>query len=41
MLESVTAPSLVSSLTSVSILRLMRPSDMTTGVKATDTPNSL
>ncbi len=38
---STTAPSLESSLTSVSILRLMRPSDSTTGVKATPMPNSL
>ena len=41
MLDSTTAPSLVSSLTSVSMRRLMRPSDSTTGVKARPTPNSL
>ena len=39
--DSTTAPSSVSSHTSVSIFRLMRPSDSTTGVKATPTPNSL
>ena len=36
-----TAPWFVSSLTSVSILRLMRPSDRTIGVKARPMPNSL
>ena len=41
MFDKTTAPSLVSSLTSVSMRKLMRPSDSTTGVKARPTPNSL
>ena len=41
MFDSTTAPSVVSSLTSLSILRLMRPSDRTTGVNARPTPNFL
>ena len=39
--DKTTAPSVVSSLTSLSIFRLMRPSDSTTGVKARPTPNFL
>ncbi len=39
--ERSTAPTFDSSLTSLSILRLMRPSRARLGVKATPTPNSL
>ena len=39
--NSVTAPTEVNSLTSVSIFKLMRPSESTMGVKANPTPNSL
>ena len=38
---SVTAPWFESSLTSVSIFKLMRPSERTTGVKARPMPNFL
>ena len=40
-LAIVIPPTFVNSLTSLSILRLMRPSESTVGVKATPTPNSL